>query len=464
MVGVAGPVQVHVGRVLGELALVLLLQHLRVAGLGQEPVEELDVARVKHRVEAVRAGVGDDQRPALLDERLAPVEVEEVPPGHELHQERVQDRVDVVRRDERDPVDEHVGLEVHVHQVLGPAGLQDPGVGGLGPAGVHRDDVVGGRHGLEDLPLGGGGQALEHGPHPLQLEPVGVGVAVLPLHEEVELAVEHPVVDGGLDVEDVQVAVDDLADAIHRPVHLGALRVDVRVAVGDVPGRVVRLHALVVGEAGPDRLVAAVHGDEVQVHVDDQVRLGRAAVDDHLLAVGGRAQGDQTLRVLGVVVVVAVRVEGLEDGRPHHALHLGLGHVPVQRHRDDQVDVVHPRVGEERQDHLQHLLAHVGGAHGRERERDVVEGDGHLHARPEQGVERLAAVRLVDGLADGRLDVGEPLDGRPGVDDLGADGQVLDQQVLAGEEHPRRRVPVDGDDLLGGLVEPLEAPGRAHGR
>ena len=38
---------------------------------------------------------------------------------------------------------------------------------------------------------------------------------------------------------------------------------------------------------------------------------------------------------------------------------------------------------------------------------------------------------------------------------LRADRQVLDQEVLAGEEHARRRVAVDGDDLLGRLVEPL---------
>jgi hypothetical protein len=41
----------------GELALVLVLELHRVAGLGQQPVEELDVGRVVLGVELVVAGV-----------------------------------------------------------------------------------------------------------------------------------------------------------------------------------------------------------------------------------------------------------------------------------------------------------------------------------------------------------------------------------------------------------------------
>ena len=66
----------------------------------------------------------------------------------------------------------------------------------------------------------------------------------------------------------------------------------------------------------PDRLVAAVHGDEVDVHVDEQVRLGRAAVDRDHLALVGRAEQRHAVRILGVVVVVAVRVERVEDFSP----------------------------------------------------------------------------------------------------------------------------------------------------
>ena len=52
------------------------------------------------------------------------------------------------------------------------------------------------------------------------------------------------------------------------------------------------------------------------------------------------------------MVVVAVRVEGVEDLGADHPLHLVPRHVAVQRHRDDEVDVVDARVREEREDHL----------------------------------------------------------------------------------------------------------------
>ena len=44
------------------------------------------------------------------------------------------------------------------------------------------------------------------------------------------------------------------------------------------------------GQAGGGRLLAAVHGDEVDVDVDEQVALGRPLVDLDLLAVVGRAE------------------------------------------------------------------------------------------------------------------------------------------------------------------------------
>src|SRR5205814_9302722 len=92
----------------------------------------------------------------------------------------------------------------------------------------------------------------------------------------------------GLDVEDVEVLVDDLADAIDGAVQLRVLRLHVALRAADGLRRVVRAQAQVVGESGADRLVAAVHGGGVDVEVDDQIRFHRAPGDPHLLpGVGG---------------------------------------------------------------------------------------------------------------------------------------------------------------------------------
>ena len=119
VVRVAAPVHLDVARVVGELVLVLLLERVRVAGLGQEPVEELDVARVVHRIELVRARVRDDHDAAVAQERLVPVHVIEVAERHHLHEQRVERlRVHVVRRDVRDAGDQDVGLALDLDAVL----------------------------------------------------------------------------------------------------------------------------------------------------------------------------------------------------------------------------------------------------------------------------------------------------------------------------------------------------------
>ena len=53
---------------------------------------------------------------------------------------------------------------------------------------------------------------------------------------------------------------------------------------------VVVAEAPVAGQAGGDALVAAVHGHEVDVDVDEQVALGRPLVDLDVLALVGLAR------------------------------------------------------------------------------------------------------------------------------------------------------------------------------
>jgi hypothetical protein len=159
---------------------------------------------------------------------------------------------------------------------------------------------------------------------------------------------------------------------------------------------VVHAHALVVAQAHRHRLVPAVHGHQVDVHVDDQIALDGAAVDVDRLALGGLAQVNDAVGILGVVVVVAVGVEGVEDLLAHHALHLALGHAPVQRVGDDEMDVVHAVGVELFEQNLDNGLPDVRRAHGRQRQADVVDGDGHAHARRQLRVQRIRVERMVE--------------------------------------------------------------------
>ncbi len=131
------------------------------------------------------------------------------------------------------------------------------------------------------------------------------------------------------------------------------------------------------------------------------------------------------------------------------------GHAPVDRRGDDDLDVLDAVIGEELEHDGEHALADVGPAHGRQRERDVVDRDDDLHPGPQLGVERIAAEGVVDRVADGRVDVLEGVDGRPRVDDARADGQVDLEDLVAAEDGPRRAALLDRDD------ERVIAAGRA---
>jgi hypothetical protein len=125
----------------------------------------------------------------------------------------------------------------------------------------------------------------------------------------------------------------------------------------------------------------------------------------------------------------------------------------VHARGDDDLEVVDAVVGEEVEHHREHALAHVGAAHRRQRERDVIEGDDHLHARAQLRVEGLAVVRVVDRVPDGRVGVFETGEGGLGVDHPRARGEVDFDEAIAREENARRALTVEGDDA-----------GVAHGR
>jgi hypothetical protein len=84
--------------------------------------------------------------------------------------------------------------------------------------------------------------------------------------------------------------VDDVSHLVDDPVSSALVRAGVHVAVAFVHDMGVVMGAdrdLVAAEADGDALVAAVHGDEVDVDVDEEVALDGAAVEADAVAVGG---------------------------------------------------------------------------------------------------------------------------------------------------------------------------------
>ena len=129
---------------------------------------------------------------------------------------------------------------------------------------------------------------------------------------------------------------------------------------------------------------------------------------------------------------------------------LGLGHPPVQGEGGDQVHVVDAGLGGEVEHGLDHPLAHVGPAHLRQRQAHVVEGDRQPHAREQQGRQRVLVDGMVEGVADGAVDVVERRQRLGGVDHPAAVGrQLLEAEALAAPEQRGRRRAVDVEDESG---------------
>ena len=157
---------------------------------------------------------------------------------------------------------------------------------------------------------------------------------------------------------------------------------------------------------GGRRLPPAVHGDEVDVDVDEQVGRGRPLVDLDLLALRRGAEELQVVGVLGVVLgQQSTGLEGVVDAVADGVAQLGLGHPAVQGERGDQLDVVDAGLGGEVEHGLDDPLADVGATHLGQRQADVVEGDRQPHAGEQQRRQRVLVDRVEQGVADGAVDV-----------------------------------------------------------
>ena len=145
-----------------------------------------------------------------------------------------------------------------------------------------------------------------------------------------------------------------------------------------------------------------------------------------------------------MVVQQAPRREGVVHAVADSVAQLGFGHPPVQGEGGDDVNVVDACVGGEIQYRLDHPLADVGPAHLGQRQADVVERDRELHAREQLGPQGVGVDGVVEGVADGAVDVVEGRHRLGRVDDAAAPGgQLLEPEALAVPEQRRRGRAVD---------------------
>ena len=226
-------------------------------------------------------------------------------------------------------------------------------------------------------------------------------------------------------------------------VELRARRIHVAVGIDDRLRLVVMRQATIVAKAHRHRFMAAVHRHEVDIDVDDEVALARAAVDAEVLPVARLAETHETIGLFGVVAVIAIGIEGVVDLVTHHPAHFRFRQLPVERVRNDDVGVVDAVVGQKLEHHLERGLTGIGSHHRWQRQADVIDGDGHLHARLQLRVERIAAERVIDGVADRTARVRKSLYRRLRVDHPGADREVLFPKVFAKMNDSRRGIGVD---------------------
>ena len=197
----------------------------------------------------------------------------------------------------------------------------------------------------------------------------------------------------------------------------------------------------VAGETCGRALPAAVHGYEVDVHIDDEVALGCSSAYLHCFAVIGGADYDHAVRVFGIVIVeTARRGERVIYSVAHGVAQLGFGHAAVEGQGGDDVDIFHACGCRCVEHGFYDSLADVGAAHRREGEGDVVESYGELHVGSQEGGKGFRAERVGEGVADGFVGIGETFMGFGRVDYAAAAwGELFQTEAFAVVEQDRRR-------------------------
>ena len=168
----------------------------------------------------------------------------------------------------------------------------------------------------------------------------------------------------------------------------------------------------------------------------------------------GLAEVDQAGGILGVVLEQqALWGERVVDPVADGVSKFGLGHAAMQGQGTYQHHVVDTGAGGQVENRLDDPLAVVRAVHGRQRQGDVVEGDGQPHAREQQLRQRGRVEGMEQGLDDGLVGVVERVEGLRRVDHPRPSGrQPLEPEAL----------PVPRQDGRGGAVDVEHKTGTRH--
>ena len=123
---------------------------------------------------------------------------------------------------------------------------------------------------------------------------------------------------------------DHLAQSLTGALEHRRGRIHVTRAVSECVDVVVIADGAVGRQSGVDRLVAAVHRNQVDVDVDEQVTVGGTLVDPDFLILAGLAEQDITLGIFSIMVIEPVREGAVENARAQPFFYFAGRHAAVQ--------------------------------------------------------------------------------------------------------------------------------------
>jgi hypothetical protein len=149
----------------------------------------------------------------------------------------------------------------------------------------------------------------------LEADPILRAPGALVFLQTTEHAGKRVGVQRGLDVKALDVLANELAHAFAGALQHRRRRVHVALAVHERVDVVVITNRAISRQSRIDRLVPAVHRDEVDVGIDQQMAVGDALVDPDFLVFFRFAKQDVAVRILRVMVVEPFGMEGVENAR-----------------------------------------------------------------------------------------------------------------------------------------------------
>src|SRR6266850_2763067 len=103
---------------------------------------------------------------------------------------------------------------------------------------------------------------------------------------------------------------------------------------------------LIVAQSHSDRFMAAVHRNEIDIHINEQIAFSRTPIQHQWFFVFCLAKFYHAISPLSIMVVVTIGIVSIEYSRSHHAFHFPLGHLAMQTVSYHYVHIVYAVTGE----------------------------------------------------------------------------------------------------------------------